>query len=105
VNDENNGTLWVGGKSAMEWISIDLGKKETISEIDVYTEFPIYAYKYKIDISDDGKDFTILKDGLDNTEIGSPLVIKGNIKTRFIRVSMPNIEKSQRPGIWEIKIY
>ncbi len=105
VNDENNGTLWIGVKAAIEWIVIDLEKKETISEINIYTEFPIYAYKYKIDISDNGKDWVTLEDKMDNAEIGSPIVIMRNFKTRFIRVSMPNAEKSPRPGIWEIKVY
>lgn len=105
VNDENNGTLWIGGKSAEEWIMIDLEKNKPIREIEVYTEFPIYAYKYKIDISENGKDWTMLKDGMDNTKNGSPIVIKKNLNARFIRVSMPNAEGSPRPGIWEIKLY
>lgn len=62
VNDENNGTLWIGGKSAMEWITLDLEEKQSISEVDVYPEFPIYAYKYKIEFSDNGKTWTMLKD-------------------------------------------
>jgi len=45
------------------------------------------------------------KDELENTENGSPIVIKKNVNARFIRVSMPNIEGSPRPGIWEIKLY
>ncbi len=105
VNDENNGTLWIGGKLAIEWITIDLEKKQSVSEIEVYPEFPIYPYKYKIDVSDNGRDWTTLRDGMHNTEIGSPIVVKGNFNTRFIRVNMPNNEGSPRPGIWEIKVH
>lgn len=103
--DENNGTLWIGGKANEEWIIVDLQKTEQISTIEVYPEFPIYTYQYRVDISDNGKQWTNIKDAMNNTQNGSPFEIKKEVSAQFIRVTMPNSEKGPRPGIWEIKVY
>ncbi len=103
--DENNGTLWIGGTSPEEWLMIDFQKITPISAIEVYPEFPIYVYKYMIDVSDDGKQWTTVKDGMENTENGSPFGITKNINARFVRVTLANNKSTPRPGIWEIKIY
>lgn len=103
--DENNGTLWIGGKANEEWIIVDLQKTEQISTIEIYPEYPIYTYQYRVDISDNGKQWTNIKDAMNNTQNGSPFEIKKEVSAQFIRVTMPNSEKGPRPGIWEIKVY
>lgn len=105
VVDENNGTLWVGGEAAEEWITVDLNKAEQITSIEIYPEYPIYTYQYKVDISDDGNKWTNIKSETNNKQNGSPIEIQKNINARFVRVTMPNSDKGPRPGIWEIKIY
>ncbi|MGV8963636.1 MAG: family 43 glycosylhydrolase [Candidatus Saccharimonadaceae bacterium] len=103
--DENNGTLWIGGKSEEEWIVVDLDRTKQFSTIEIYPEYPIYTYQYKMDISEDGKQWTNIKNEMNNTQNGSPFEIQKKTKARFVRITMPNREKGPRPGIWEIKIY
>jgi len=76
VNDENNGTLWVGNKSDAEWVSLDLKRAILIEEIQIFVEYPIYSYAYTVETSIDGKNWELLDDQTSNTKIGSPMVVK-----------------------------
>ncbi|MEO6819775.1 MAG: family 43 glycosylhydrolase [Ginsengibacter sp.] len=103
--DENNGTLWIGGHYAQEWIMLDLGTIKSFTEIQVFPEFPIKAYQYKIEISEDNKTWKLADDQWENKKIGSPLISQSKFSVRYIRVTMRNEKENSRPGIWEIKIY
>jgi arabinoxylan arabinofuranohydrolase len=105
ATDENNGTLWIGGKSANEWLQVDFERTVFIERIEVFTEFPIYPYQYKIEISGNGKDWTNVDDGMKNTKIGSPIVVQKKLQAGFVRVTMANNKKGPRPGIWELKVF
>ncbi len=101
--DENNSTPWIGGNYAQEWIMLDLGAVKAFSEIQVFPEFPIKAYQYKIEISEDNKNWKLSDDEWENKKIGSPLITRSKFNTHYIRITMRN--DNPRAGIWEVKIY
>ncbi|MGY3051863.1 arabinoxylan arabinofuranohydrolase [Pedobacter sp. UYEF25] len=103
--DDNNTTLWIGGKYAEEWLRVDLGRVKSFKEIQVFPEFPIKYYQYRVEISDDNKTWKLADDKSGNIEIGSPMVSSGKFKARYVRVVMLNGKDKPRPGIWEVKIY
>ena len=103
--DENNGTLWIGRKYAQEWLQLDLGVVKSFNEIQIFPEFPIKAYQYKIQVSDDDKNWKLAEDQWENTKIGAPLVSQSKFKARYIRIILRNEKQNPRPGIWEVKIY
>ncbi len=105
ITDENNGTLWIGGKYAKEWVTIDLGTVKTISEIQVFPEFPIYTYRYKIEVSGDGNNWNLADDQSNNTTSGSPLTTQKKFAARYVRIEMQQYKAGPRPGLWEVKIY
>ena len=105
VNDENNGTLWVGDGTESEWVVLDFEREIPIEEIEIYVEYPIYSYSYKIEISKNGNDWKIIDDQINNTKIGSPMVLQQKVKTLYLRVTMKDNKIAPRPGIWEIKVY
>ncbi len=105
ANDENNGTLWIGGTAPEEWLQLDFEKSIAINKIEVYPEFPIYAYHYKIDISDNGTNWKTVDDGMENNTIGSPVKVQKKMQARFVRITMANNKNLPRPGIWEIKVF
>lgn len=104
-NDENNGTLWIGRKALEEWLQLDFEKSISFNKIEVYTEFPIYAYYYKIDISENGTDWKTIDDGMKNKKIGSPITLEKKLRTRFVRIKIANSKDLPRPYIWEIKVF
>ncbi|MEO7393371.1 MAG: discoidin domain-containing protein, partial [Chitinophagaceae bacterium] len=105
INDENNGTLWIGGKKDQAWVSIDLGSVLPVQRIEIFVEYPIYAYAYKLEISDNGKIWKTVDDQMENKKIGSPMFLDKKLNARFVKVTMPNKKGTPRPGIWELKVY
>lgn len=105
VNDENNATLWINGASEKAWIQLDFGKEIKAKAVEIYPEFPIYTYPYRIETSIDGENWTVVEDAMDNTKIGSPLVLEKKLNMRYLRVNLSTKEKDPRPGIWEIKVF
>jgi beta-xylosidase len=103
--DENNGSLWIGGKYAQEWLQLDLGAVKSFNEIVIFVEFPIKAYQYKIEVSEDNNNWKLSDDQWENTKIGSPMITEAKLKARYIRIILRNEKQNPRPGIWEIKIY
>ncbi|MDQ2752531.1 MAG: family 43 glycosylhydrolase [Bacteroidota bacterium] len=103
--DENNATPWIGGNYAQEWIMLDLGAVKAFNEIQVFPEFPIKAYQYKVEISDDNKTWRLADDQWENKKIGSPMITYSKFYARYIRVTMRNEKDNPRPGIWEVKIF
>ncbi|MEJ7737170.1 MAG: family 43 glycosylhydrolase [Chitinophagaceae bacterium] len=103
--DENNGTPWIGGSYAQEWLMLDLGALKTINEIHIFPEFPIKSYQYKIEVSDDNNTWRIADDQSENKKFGSPLITKSKITVQYIRITMRNEKMNPRPALWEIKVF
>ena len=105
ANDENNGTLWIGGTAPEEWLQLDFEKSVPIEKIEVYPEFPIYSYHYKIDISENGTDWKTVDDGRENNMIGSQITLQKKLNARCVRIKMVNNKNLPRRAIGEINVY
>ncbi|MEO7801968.1 MAG: family 43 glycosylhydrolase [Ginsengibacter sp.] len=103
--DENNSTPWIGGSYAQEWIMLDFGAVKSLKEIQVFPEFPIKAYQYKIEVSADNKTWNLADDQWENKKIGSPLITASKFEVRYIRITMRNEKNNSRPGVWEVKVF
>ena len=103
--DENNATPWIGGSYAQEWVMLDLGVVKSFNEIQLFPEFPIKSYQYKIEVSEDNKTWKLAEDQWENKKIGSPLITQSKLAMRFIRITMRNEKDNTRPGFWEVKIF
>jgi beta-xylosidase len=105
--DNNNGTLWRAADNSKDaWLQIDLGKAETVQTIHTQFEYPTYYYQYKIEYSIDGKEWKLFADRTKNLQWGSPVMDKGNVQARYIRL---HITGTQLPGlaaaVWNIKVF
>jgi hypothetical protein len=103
--DENNSTPWIAGNYAQEWLMLDLGAVKSFNEIQVFPEFPIKAYQYKIEVSEDNKTWRLADDQWENKTIGSPLITRSKLNARYVRVTMRNEKNNPRSGLWEVKIF
>ena len=103
--DENNGTLWIGGKYAQEWLQLDLGAVKPFNEVQIFPEFPIKAYQFKMDISADNINWNLADNKWENKKIGSPIISQGKFNARYIRITLRNEAANSRPGIWEVTVY
>jgi len=111
--DDNNGTLWrskYAGKrtksEGFEWLQIDLGKVMAFNQIWTQFEYATFFYQYLIQVSDDGKQWRLFADQTKNVQQGSPMIDKGEVKARFIRITITDTQKNGHfPAIWNIKVY
>ena len=116
--DDNNGTLWrAADANAPASLTIDLGEQKAFNEIFTQFEYTTFFYQYRIDISDNGTDWTLFADHTDNHQQGSPMVdvcegyrqngVKGQpAMARYIRITITDTQKNGHfPAIWNVKVY
>lgn len=116
--DDNNGTLWRAADAhAPASLILDLGEVKAFNQIFTQFEYTTFFYQYRIDISENGTDWTLFADRTDNHQQGSPMVdvcegykekgVKGELaKARFIRITITDTQKNGHfPAIWNVKVY
>ena len=116
--DDNNATLWkakqcnwnhikaADGKPYGEWLQIDLGKPMKFNEVWTQFEYATFFYQYKIEISLDGKNWTMYADRTSNTMQGSPMIDKGSVKAQYVRITITDTQKNgHMPAIWNVKVW
>ncbi|MFA6676871.1 MAG: family 43 glycosylhydrolase [Bacteroidales bacterium] len=104
--DDNNATLWRPKTSGREWIEIDLGGPKDIRRILTQFEYPTLYYKYFIEVSMNEKVWNLFADRRNNHLSGSPMIDRGNVKARYIRLIYVGGErKGQYGAIWNIKVF
>lgn len=105
--DHNNGTLWRAANNAGEaWLQIDLGKQETVKTVLLEMEYPTYAYQYAVEVSVDGKQWSMFSDQRKNDKWASPIIALGKAKARYVRLTITNTQVVGLPrGVWNVKVY
>lgn len=105
--DDNNGTLWRSKNNQGEaWIQIDLGKETQFNQVWIQFEYTTFFYQYKIETSSDGQSWKLYADKTDNTDAGSPMIEKGDVKARFVKITVTDTQKNGHfAGIWNVKVY
>jgi hypothetical protein len=106
--DNNNGTLWkpANNSSAPAWLTIDLGRQITVQRILTEFEYATLYYQYRLEYSIDGKGWKIYADRTANQVHGSPMVDDGNVKARYIRLTITGTENpGMYKAVWNIKVY
>lgn len=108
--DGNNATLWraksVPQLGSNEWIEIDLGKSLPVKRIWTQFEHPTSFYQYLYQTSVDGKQWHTFVDRRSNTLAGSPMIDRGNVQARYIRLTITGNEKNGLiPAVWNINVF
>ncbi|WP_258403658.1 AbfB domain-containing protein [Paenibacillus pabuli] len=102
VNDGNYQTSWAASSSTWPaWWQVDFGAPKTITEIDIswfmYKGSEGY-YKYKMEISNDGVNYSTL-DRTSNTTYGFTTDAV-HFTARYVRINMVNAVLWNNPGNW-----
>ena len=111
--DDNNGTLWRarscrkrGSKDEHDWLQIDLGKAMKFNQVWTQFEYVTFFYQYLIETSLDGTTWTVFADRRENTQQGSPMIDKKEVKARYIRITITDTQKAGHfPAIWNVKVF
>jgi hypothetical protein len=107
ATDNNNGTLWRAGKpETPQSLVVDLGKPVNVKRILTQFEYATFYYQYKIEYGADSLNWTLFADKTNNRSSGSPMVDDGNVKARYIKITITGTEKTAMfPAIWNMKVY
>lgn len=108
--DNNNATLWrakgLPETGHKEWLEIDLGKIQPVTRIWTQFEHATIFYQYIYETSLDGKEWTTFADRRDNTLAGSPMIDRGDVKARFLRLTFTGNERNGYiPAVWNIQVF
>ena len=105
--DDNNGTLWRPSNNQGEsWLQIDLGKPTQFNQVWLQFEYATFFYQYKVETSLDGQSWNLYADKTQNTDAGSPMIEKGDVKARYVRITITDTQKNGHFGaLWNVKIY
>lgn len=104
--DGRNDTRWQAELGEDKWITIDLGRKETFSKIQVDFEFFDKYYLYKIEYSDDNDSWETYADYTKAAKKAYEIrTTEKEVSARYVKVSIKRAEaKSAAISIWNIKI-
>ncbi|KQR72191.1 hypothetical protein ASF92_02505 [Pedobacter sp. Leaf176] len=107
ATDDNNGTLWKANNNVgPAWLQIDLGKEQDIRSVHTQFEYATWYYQYKIESSLDGKIWKLYADRSRNTKHGSPMIDFGNVKARYLRITILHTEyPGLNKALWNIKVF
>lgn len=105
--DDNNATLWRAANNLEpQWLQIDLGKPRPVHRIWTQFEHATAFYQYIYETSTDGINWTTFSDQRLNIHAGSPRIDRGEVKARYIRLTITGCEKNGFiPAVWNIKVF
>ena len=99
--DNSNGSRWMAKEDDKNaWIMADLGKRRKIRKSEVSFVKPTAGHAYKLEVSDDGKNWTSCG-GHNDVQCRSPHTDELDVKARYVRITIT----SGTCGVWEWNLY
>lgn len=107
ATDDHNATMWkAGNHSFPQHLALDLGKATRIKRVMTQFEFAGYYYQYKLEHSTDGKNWKLYVDRSDNKIPGSPMIDDNDVKARYLKLTVLDVEKTGLyAAVWNIKVF
>ena len=113
--DDNNGTLWRPRSMGEEWLQIDLGREQPVQTVWTQWEYGTQFYRYRIEVSSDGRQWQLFADRSHNRSAGSPKVDvapaspdgkQKPIKARYVKITFLESQKVGYAGaLWNVKVF
>ena len=105
--DDNNATLWRPADNRMgHWLTVDLGSPKSIRRVLTQFEYATWFYQYLLEYSVDGAHWQVFADRRQNTRWGSPMVDRGDVVARYLRLTITGVEKPGLFGaVWNLKVF
>ena len=100
--DGNTGTRWSSAASDPQWLQIDLGSAQTISQVSLNWE-AAYAKSFKIQTSADGTTWTDVYSTTSGTGGSQTLAVNGS--GRYVRMDGTARATQYGYSLWEFQVY
>jgi arabinoxylan arabinofuranohydrolase len=104
--DDNYATRWAAGKDTRGgWLQLDFGKEQRCTSQELRLEYAWKPYRFKVDSSDDGKQWKTAADHTSSPATGSPILIEKPLIARYLRLVFPEDVKGDHISIFEWAVY
>lgn len=87
-----------------DWFQVDLGKTEKVTGVQVYWEQSGRLYRFKLEGSVDGKNWSLLHDGSKNKSREQVQTYKFAADVRYVRMSCTETESGAWYSFWEFRV-
>ena len=103
INDGASGSRWESAYSDGEWLYVDLGESQSLSDVVVKWE-AAYAKEYALEVSDDAKTWRTIYEQHEGAG-GTERIACGDVKARFVKLNC--IKRATMFGfsIFELEVY
>jgi hypothetical protein len=105
--DGDRSTRWCASDgSAPQWLRVDLGKSKTLRSVRIHWEKADTAYRYKVQTSQEGENWTTVVDASSNS--GRKQFVTHSfepVKAKFLRVKYLGNDRGYWGSIWELEAY
>ncbi len=96
-------TRWWSRSHDDEWLKVDLGNRYRISKVVIYWHSD-YAEDYRIEVSEDGKNWRRVKE-VEHGNGGMDELTFSDREARFVRVKCKEARDSDGYSIYEFEVY
>jgi beta-xylosidase len=102
VLDDNYATLWAAGiHPEGAWLQLDLGEVRRFERQELRFEYPWKRYRFTVESSNDGQQWSRLADYTVTTVSGSPVIIAATGRARYLRLVFPAYPDAPEPALFE----
>ncbi|MFF2483862.1 discoidin domain-containing protein [Paenibacillus sp. NPDC058071] len=104
--DENTGTWWSAGNgNANNWWKVDLGQDYDLTGSEIVFLNDTYAWKYKVEISQDNTNWTTVWDSTANTSTAQTQTHSYKAAARYLRVMVTQTPTSLWTAFSEFRVF
>lgn len=101
ATDGDVGTRWSSAAADPQWLQVDLGSTQSISEVDLTWE-TAYASKYTIQVSGDGSTWTTVYTGAPTSAAKQTLAVSAS--GRYVRLNATARATQYGVSLWEFEV-
>ncbi len=107
VIDNDDSTFW-NAEGGEQWLTLDLGKVQTIKEIDYWWAYDNTALSYEVMVSTYGNDYTTIATVNNNSFYDNRLdmiVLSNSISARYIKINMTESNAGDVYSLFDVAVY
>ena len=98
-NDGSTSTRWCANDGNLNhWWKVDLGASHALTGSEVMWEFSGRVYKYKVEVSTDNTNWTLVVDKTNNTSTAQTQTDNFTATARYVRITVTGLPTS--PTTW-----
>jgi alpha-L-rhamnosidase len=105
-NDGSTTTRWCAANSSTgHWWKVDLGSSRNITSSEVMWEKSGVIYKYKVEVSTDNINWTLMVDKTNNTSTAQTQTDSFTATAQFVRITVTGLPASTWASFFEFRVY